>query len=195
MAQQRKDADGEGDVRGHRHAPAVAGRALRVQEEIDQRGHQHAPEGRGNRQSRAPRLGQLPLMHLAPDLQADDEEEDDHQSVVDQEADRVRKGEASHADRHGRLPQPLIEMAQGEFAQTSAAMAATSSTMPLAAWMDRKRSTGLTMCPARRRAGADTSGGTGGREESRVVGSAASCIGFETAGAAASHAKQTPRTT
>src|SRR3972149_5075502 len=94
--------------------------------------------------------------------------------------DRARR-DVGERETHANPPDHDHE---GDPARARAARAATSSTMPLAAWMERKRSMGLTMFPARRRAGSDTSGGTGGREERRVGGSGGSGLGFENTRAA-----------
>ena len=82
-------------------------------------------------------LGQLAVVDLAADLQPDHEEEDHHQPVVDDPDERLRsKSEGAQAHAQRRVPQRLVALApSGEFAQSSATAAATSSTMPLAASM------------------------------------------------------------
>jgi hypothetical protein len=85
VAEQRHDADGERDVGGHRHAPAAGRVARRVQREVERGGQEHAADGAGDREHRLARSRQLAGEDLALDLEADDEEEDRHQAVVDPE--------------------------------------------------------------------------------------------------------------
>ncbi len=81
--QQRKDTDSEGDVGGHRNTPPAP--------RFPTTGHGHAHQrrendtaGSGQRgQRRRTAVTQLPHDQLPLDLQADDEEEQDHHSVID----------------------------------------------------------------------------------------------------------------
>ena len=57
--------------------------AARVEAQVDHRRHHHAAEGRDGWRRRLPAVAQLALHQLALDLQADDEEEQRHQAVVD----------------------------------------------------------------------------------------------------------------
>lgn len=83
LPEQRQDAYGEGDVRGHRDPPAGrgVGRAG-VEPEIDGRGHHHPPERRDDRKSGRADLPELSAVDLVLDLETDHEEEDDHQGIA-----------------------------------------------------------------------------------------------------------------
>ena len=81
-----------------------------VDRDVDQGGHDHAADGGDRRQRGGPRVAQLALDELALDLEADDEEEDRHQRVVDPllqvEVDRV----AADRDRHVGVPQVEVRL-------------------------------------------------------------------------------------
>ena len=63
--------------------PRNAAGSARLKVDIDQRRHDHAAE-RADPRQHAPRPArQLPDQHLALDLEADQQEEDDHQAIVD----------------------------------------------------------------------------------------------------------------
>ena len=54
-----------------------------IQRQEDERGHEHAADRRGQRQRCAARVAQLAAVDLVANLEADDEEKNRHQSVVD----------------------------------------------------------------------------------------------------------------
>ena len=83
VAEQREHADGERDVRRGRDRPARRLRCARGDRQEDERGEHHAAEGGEDGQRRGAPVAQLAADELAFDLQADDEEEDRHQAVVD----------------------------------------------------------------------------------------------------------------
>ncbi len=73
----------EGDVRGHGDAPAALTGPTRLEGEIESGGHHHAADGCGDGERGQAKLPQLAKNQFAFDLQADNEEEDHHQAVVD----------------------------------------------------------------------------------------------------------------
>ena len=81
--EQAEHADRHGDVGGHRDAPPVLPGTAHVEAEVDQCRYDH-PAKRGECwRCRLAAIAQLALDQLALDLQADDEEEQRHQAVVD----------------------------------------------------------------------------------------------------------------
>jgi hypothetical protein len=107
-AEERHAADDEGDVGGHRDAPAVRGLTSRLEREVDRRRHHHAADRRHQRQHRLAGLPQLAEHQLALHLQADDEEEEHHQAVVDPVLERVLEAERPDADA-GLRPPEVVE--------------------------------------------------------------------------------------
>ena len=92
---EREHAERERGVGRHRGAPAVRAAPPGVEREVDQRPARPSPPTPANtRQRDAPALAQLAHVELAPRLQADDEEEEHHQPVVDPVAQvfRQRRG-------------------------------------------------------------------------------------------------------
>ena len=126
-AEQRQHAEGEGDVGRHRDAPAARSGSPGADDgEVDQRRQHRAADGRGDRQRGPADRRQLADEHLALDLEADDEEEDRHQPVVDPVEQRQRERDVADADGQVRRPQRSYVAAQGELLHTSATMAAAS---------------------------------------------------------------------
>ena len=82
--EQRKDAEREGDVGRHRDAPPVAPRTAADDRGVDRRRDDHPADRGEHRQRRGPTILQLAGDELALDLEADDEEEQRHQAVVDE---------------------------------------------------------------------------------------------------------------
>ena len=82
--QHREDADGEGDVGGRGDTPAIGRHAPVVEEEVNQRRSRHATGGAQHRKNRLAERRELPRDDFALDFEADREEEDDHQAVVNQ---------------------------------------------------------------------------------------------------------------
>ncbi len=81
--------------------------ARRDDERIDQRRHGHAADGRRYGQRRRSPAGEMPDRELAFDFEADDEEEDGQESVVDPVAQRHREVEAAEGKSGGLLPEAL----------------------------------------------------------------------------------------
>ena len=75
-------------------------------------------------------LGQLPGDQLALDLQADGEEKDGHQPIVDPVEERFGQAIVADTDGELRLPEPRVTSAHGEFAHSSARSAASRRTTP-----------------------------------------------------------------
>jgi hypothetical protein len=82
-AQERKDANRERNVGRHRDAPARSAGAGRVERRVNPGGHDHAAECASDGEYGVSPRGELSDQHLALDLEADQEEEDRHQAVVD----------------------------------------------------------------------------------------------------------------
>ena len=74
----------------------------------DQRRHQHAPQGRDDGEQGRAGARQLPHRELALDLEADDQEEDGHEAVVDEVADGLLEREVAHRDRDLGRPEVLV---------------------------------------------------------------------------------------
>ena len=111
--QQRQHAHGEGDVGGRRNGPAlerdgVAG----VDPDVDERRHRHAADGRHRGQGGLAEGRQLSPQQLALDLEADQEEEDRHQAVVDPQQQRLVDRQRADAHAHGRVEKYLVEVRQ-----------------------------------------------------------------------------------
>ena len=81
----------EGGVGRHRHAPAVRPGPRGDQPGVDQRRRGHAAERRRDRQRRGARAGEMADGELALDLEADDQEEDRQEPVVDPVQERQPK--------------------------------------------------------------------------------------------------------
>ena len=116
--EQREHAERKGDVGGGRDRPAAQGPgACQVQGDIDEGGHHHAAERRHARQNPARPGGELPVQHLALDLQAHQQEEHGHERVIDpvQDAEarhigfehaEVGRGQAASSPSRGQRPPP-----------------------------------------------------------------------------------------
>src|SRR3954454_20441046 len=92
----------------HPRPPPPPARAARVDAQVEECGEHHAP-GRGDRrQARGAWVAQLAAHELALDLQADDEEEDGHQSVVDPVLQVLGDGEVPDAD--GQVGGPEVHV-------------------------------------------------------------------------------------
>src|SRR5262249_9189949 len=95
--EQRQHRDGERDVGGGWYRPAAHGfRIAEIEGGVDERRRVHAAERGDAWQGRAIEARQLAGQHLALDLEADQEEEDRHQPVVDPQEQRL--GELQRAD-------------------------------------------------------------------------------------------------
>ncbi len=88
LADECDHAEHERDVGRHRDPPSGCGVAAGVEGEVDQRRHQHPAERRQGRHGSGLAVLQRSQPNLALDLQADDEEEERHQGVVDEPGER-----------------------------------------------------------------------------------------------------------
>jgi len=105
---QRQHAERKGRVGGHRRTPAVGGGVPGVEREVDADRHRHAAEPRQQWHRHPAPLAQLAEVELAPRLEPDDEEEEDHQPVVDPVAQVLRDPAAADADRQHRRPDAVV---------------------------------------------------------------------------------------
>ena len=106
--QEREDADREGDVGRHRDAPAAASVASEIHGNEDQGRERHSSESGEGRQRGRPPIAQLAVDDLALDLEADHEEEDGHQAVVDPMPQIEAQRGVAAADRDDMPPHILI---------------------------------------------------------------------------------------
>jgi hypothetical protein len=81
-----------------------------VQRKVEKRGHHNAAEGADDRQRRLARRSELADEQFAFDLEADDEKENRHQSVIDPMQDRLRQREALEANGKLVLPERGITL-------------------------------------------------------------------------------------
>jgi hypothetical protein len=89
-------------------APAAAARPARVERVVQRRGHDHAAQGGYGREGGLAHRGELARDQLTLDLQADDEEEDPHQAVVDPMVQRLLQHRAAHVDAGLDLQQVVV---------------------------------------------------------------------------------------
>jgi hypothetical protein len=113
LAERGEHADGERDVGRHGHAPAARARAAAVEREVDQGRGGHAPERGDDGQGGALPARELAPVHFAPDLEADDEEEDRHQPFVDQEVQRRAHDRRADPERDLGVPEVVVGRAPG----------------------------------------------------------------------------------
>jgi len=104
-AEQRQDAQGKGDVRGHGNAPADLTGRPPGQEQEQQRRHGHAADGGHHRQQCLAQGIEFPDQDLPLDFQAHHEKENDHEPVVDPMAQRQGQGRTADLQGHRRRPQ------------------------------------------------------------------------------------------
>ena len=117
ITQNGQDADSKSDVSGCRNTPAGSGRRAMIDGSEYQRRSHNSAECGDHRHHRLLQAGKFPVLHLAPDLQTDREEEDRHQDVVDELLDRhsVRKQDALTArtlesQRDVRLQEVMVKL-------------------------------------------------------------------------------------
>ena len=103
--EQGQEPEGECYVGGHRDTPARRARRPCVVREVDQRGHHRPAQGSGHGQHRVACRGELSHQNLALDLQADHQEENGHESVVDPVGQVLGYGKVAHAHSELRVPQ------------------------------------------------------------------------------------------
>ena len=90
VAGQRQDSQCEGDIRCRRNRPAVeSGAVAGVDHDIDDRRSQHAAERRDSGQGDLRSAGKLPGQNFTFDFEADHQEEDGHQAIVDPQQHRL----------------------------------------------------------------------------------------------------------
>ena len=107
-------ADREGDVGGRGNGPSAHGEAVApVDGGVDDGGHDHAAQGRdGGKGGGFCRL-QRPHKHLAFDFEADEEEEDHHQAVVDPVQQRLGQRGGWNAQRELGVQRMIVGGAPG----------------------------------------------------------------------------------
>ena len=104
VPEQHEHRDGERGVRRDGHPPRVPV-LLRGDDEKDECGKDHPPERGGDRERGGARRRETPDGQLAFDLEADHEEEDRQQSVVDPVDDAEREPTRAEPDADRRLPE------------------------------------------------------------------------------------------
>ena len=82
FSQNRQHAQHEGRVGGHGDAPPGGAPVTYVHREEEQHRHRHRHQTDGDRQHESPTLTQVTEIELATRLQADNEEEQGHQTAV-----------------------------------------------------------------------------------------------------------------
>jgi hypothetical protein len=112
-AEQAEHPDRERDVGRHRDPPTPAGVAAACDRDVDQRGDRHAPERSSDRQRGRARVAEVTADELVLDLQADDEEEDDHQRVVDPVLEALLDAEVSDLEAHVGVPEVEVRLRPG----------------------------------------------------------------------------------
>ena len=100
--EQAEHADGEGDVGGHRDAPAVAAGPATRDEQVEPGRDEHAADRGHDGQRRRLGVAQAAGDELVLDLEPDHEEEDHHQGVVDPVLQRLLEPEAAEVDADRR---------------------------------------------------------------------------------------------
>ena len=110
--QQRKDADGKGDVRCGRYRPAAASNRIAVEAQVDQGRDDDAAACRDQGQHGLVDPAQRAFVDLAPDFHADDQEEQGHQRVVDPEMQRLREDVFAQSDRDRQVPEGVIAVSE-----------------------------------------------------------------------------------
>ena len=143
-ADEREDAERERGVGADRDAPALRVGRTAVEREIDERRRDDAADRGDDRRRQTPPLAQLAHVELAPDLEADDEEEERHQAVVDPVAEVQRDADVPEPDRDlasSRTPRTWTTTAS--CAQTSATAVAVTSTIAPAFCVAKKTRKGV----------------------------------------------------
>ena len=114
LADQGHHADGEGDVGGHRYAPALHVVAAQVETQVDQRRNDHPADCRHDRQHHVAHPPKPADHHLALDLQTHHEEEQRHERVVHEAVEVfVEDDEIAQLDLDQRVPEVLVAVADG----------------------------------------------------------------------------------
>jgi hypothetical protein len=82
-----------------------------IQCQENQRRHEHAADCCRQRQRSSACVAQLAAVDLVPNLEADDEEEDRHQPVVDPKVQVAAKREAADLEADRLMPQREVRIA------------------------------------------------------------------------------------
>ena len=106
--EQSQGPEGERGVARHRRPPAVGARAARIEEEVDRHRKRHPGQRGHHRRGHAAPLPQLPHRELPLGLEADDEEEEHHEAVVDPATEVLGDRRPAEVDRQVRGPHRLI---------------------------------------------------------------------------------------
>ena len=109
-ADQTEDAERERGVGAHDDSPAPGGRLAGVEREVDEGGRRHAAYGGQYRRGNAPSFAQVAHVELATDLEADYEEEQGDQTVVDPVAEVERQFVGTEAECELGGPHPFIDV-------------------------------------------------------------------------------------
>ena len=129
-AEHGEDAQREGDVGCRGNRPSVhRERVTAVHEGIDPRGNRDAADSRDEGQGDLGGRGKLTEEHLPLQLEADQQEEDRHQAVVDPEQERLLDHPFADADRAVGLEDRAVPLAP-ELAVMSAAIIAMRRRIP-----------------------------------------------------------------
>ncbi len=108
IAEKREHTECEGDVGRHRHAPPLHRRGARVESEVDGGGGDHAADGGNDRQRGALHRGKLADNDLSLDLQADHEEEERHERVVDPVKQRLLELQTPDVEAGVGVPELVV---------------------------------------------------------------------------------------
>src|SRR5690606_20570791 len=109
----RDQAEGERGVGADRDAPAHGAGPARVERQVDQGGADHAADGGADRDHDDAPFAQFAEGEFAGQLQADGEEEQHHQAVVDPLVQGEGEGRAADVQADRGLPEVLVAVAPG----------------------------------------------------------------------------------
>ena len=107
-AEQGEQAEGEGGVGRHRHAPTVRRRAPGIDRQIEPDGDRHPAEPRQHRKDDPGSLPELADVEFAAGLQPDHQEEEAHQPAVDPAAQIEGYRSLTDVNGQARLPHLLV---------------------------------------------------------------------------------------
>ena len=107
-ADDRQGAEQEGGIGRDHRPPGVLSRSAVVEAEKDQRRQQQARDRGHHRDDCPAAIDKLPDDEIALHLEADDEEEERHQTVVDQVSQRQLEVGTADGDLEGRGPEGFV---------------------------------------------------------------------------------------
>ena len=113
LAEERHAADDERNVGRHRNGPTAFPCFAVLKRQVDRNRCDHTAKRRGDGQCDLLGIAELSDDQLALDFEADDEEEDRHQPVVDPMGERVRELEAAHGDAKLVMPERVVRLGIG----------------------------------------------------------------------------------